>query len=190
MHSCKEVSSAVKAGTGDSARPRAIVTRFALFIIDTELYTRHKQSPWTIQYRFAYPRIETLRAAMSCLSIPFAWNPSLVNTRRSHQRSRRSSVDSPPPTCHRETVFKQRRVSYTPWFFFHLNIGAVWGKIGRNQTRNVITKLFSCYWTISWNSMILLYMLLNMQFIKKDSKNLGIYNKFHEITKFFKKDFF
>jgi len=117
-HFYKEVSSAVKAGTDDRARPCTVVTRFAFFIIDIKLYTRHKQSPWTIQYRFAYPKIETLRVAMSCLPIPLAWNPSLVNTRRSRRLSRRNSVDSPLPTCRRATVFKQRRINYTPWFFF------------------------------------------------------------------------
>lgn len=117
-----------------SAGPRAVVTRFALFIIDTELYTRHKQSPWTIQYHFACPRIEILRAAMSCLPIPPAWNSSLVNTRRSRRRSRRSGVDSPLPTCRRATVFKQRRVNYTPWFYFspkHQSGEEKWDAVGR-----------------------------------------------------------
>jgi len=112
-----------------------VITRFTLFIIDTKLYTRHKQSPWTIQYHFACPRIETLRAAMSCLSIPPAWNPNLVNTRRSRRLSHRNSVDSPLPTCRRETLFKQRWINYIPWFFFSPK-QRMWGKVKRDQKRN------------------------------------------------------
>lgn len=42
---------------------------------------------------------------MSCLSIPSAWNPSLVGTRRSRRQSRRTAADSPPPTYRRANVF-------------------------------------------------------------------------------------